>query len=235
VSKLIYVTGPSGMAKTRIKEKMEGLARPMGIKFDRIIATMSRTMRPNESQGNPWYFKSAEEIKTNHNKNPESYLQVEVRNGEVQGLDTQTELRDKLETTKVLWCELHIKWLEEIERWVNCNSPNTKMIKVFIAPLTESEIFSRMAERRITWEKVIEEEMLRRLLARRAANLDNATLEKLQERAQNAIYQYALRKQFDCVIVNHQGEESLEWGSESEFPTGEAARVLEQFLRIYIS
>jgi hypothetical protein len=109
------------------------------------------------------------------------------------------------------------------------------MIKVFIAPLTESEIFSRMAERRITWEKVIEEEMLRRLLARRAANLDNATLEKLQERAQNAIYQYALRKQFDCVIVNHQGEESLEWGSESEFPTGEAARVLEQFLRIYIS
>ena len=43
---------------------------------------------------------------------------------------------------------------------------------------------SRMAERRITWEKVIEEEMLRRLLARRAANLDNGTSEKLQERAQ---------------------------------------------------
>ena len=49
---LIFETGPSGMAETRIKEKMEGFARPMGIKFDRVIATMSRTMRPNENQGN---------------------------------------------------------------------------------------------------------------------------------------------------------------------------------------
>jgi protein-L-isoaspartate O-methyltransferase len=91
----------------------------------------------------------------------------------------------------------------------------------------------RMAAERITWEEVIEAEVLSRLVARRAANLDNATLEKLQERAQDAGRQYGLRKQYDCIIVNHQGEESPEWGAPTEFPTGEAARVLQQFLRIY--
>ena len=235
MSKIIYVTGPSGMAKTKVKEKLEKLAKPLGIQFQRVMATVSRDIRPNENQGDPWFFKSAVEIKTNHSKNPERYLQVEVRKGELQGLDTETQLKNKLKTTDVLWCELHIKWLEEIEKWVECNEPSTKIIKIFIAPLTEAEVLARMAKENATWEKIIEEEMLRRLIARKVANLDNATLEKLQERAQNAVYQYALRSQFDCIIVNHQGEESLQWGGVSEFPTGEAARVLEQFLRIYIS
>ena len=38
--------------------------------------------------------------KTNPYTNPESYLQLKVRDGEVQGLDTQNELRDQFETTK---------------------------------------------------------------------------------------------------------------------------------------
>lgn len=233
MSKLIYVTGPSGMAKTKVKEKFEGLAAPLGIRFERVIATMSRDMRPNESQGNPWYFSSNQEIEANYHKNRERYLKVEARKGELQGLDCKTELKNKLETAGVLWCELHIKWLEEIEKWIKMNSPDTIIIKVFVAPLTESEVLARVAEQGTTWEKVIEEEVLSRLVARRAANLDNASFEKLRERAQNGVYQYALRNQFDCTIVNHQGEESAEWGGVSEFPTGEAARVLEQFLRIY--
>ena len=235
MSKIIFVTGPSGMAKTKVKEKFENLAKPLGIQFQRVIATVSRDMRPNENQGDPWFFKSAAEIKTNHNKNPERYLQVEVRKGELQGLDTETQLKNKLKITDVLWCELHIKWLKEIEKWIKDNAPSTEIIKIFIAPLTEAEVLVRMAKENATWENVIEEEMLRRLIARKIANLDNATLDKLQERAKNAVYQYALRSQFDCIIVNHQGEESAQWGGVSEFPIGEAAQVMEQFFRIYIS
>jgi arsenate reductase-like glutaredoxin family protein len=128
---------------------------------------------------------------------------------------------------------LQIRWFEKIKKWLKEHVPGVTIVKVFVAPLTESEVFTRAAEKHTTWEKIIEEEVFRRLLARRAANLDNASFEKLQERAEDAVRQYALRHQYDCIIVNHQGEESTEWGTGSEFPTGEAARVLEQFLCIY--
>ncbi len=111
--------------------------------------------------------------------------------------------------------------------------PEVTIVKVFVAPLSEAEVLTGMEAGKTTWERVIEEEVLRRLIARRLANLDNASFSKLQERARDAVQLYALRSQYDCVIVNHQGEESPEWGAPTEFPTGEAARVVEQFLRIY--
>ncbi len=221
------------MAKTKVKEKFERLAATLGFRFERVIVTTSREIRPNESQGNPWYFKSAAEINANHEKDPGHYLTVEVRKGEFQGLDAGTEFKQKLETGGVLWCELQIRWFENIEKWLKKHVPGITIVKVFVAPLTESEVLARAAEKHTTWEKIIEEEVLRRLLARRAANLDNASFQKLHERAEDAVRQYALRHRYDCIIVNHQGEESLEWGTDSEFPTGEAARVLEQFLSIY--
>jgi len=233
MSRLVYVSGPSGMAKTRVKEKLERLAGPLGIQFERTVVTTSREMRLSESQGNPWYFKSAVEIDAEHMKDPKRYLKAEIRRGEFQELDTETELKQKLEAVGVLWCELHVKWYEQIANWLNDHMPNTKITRAFVAPLTEAEVLARMAQEGIPWQKVIEDEVLRRLLARRAANLDNAPFEKLQERAHDAVEQYAMRGRYDCVIVNHQGEESPEWGLASEFPTGEAARVLEQFLRVY--
>ena len=233
MSRIIYISGPSGMAKTKVKEKLEKLAAPLGIRFERVIVTTSRDMRPGESQGNPWYFKLASEIDADHRKNPDSYLKIEIRKGEPQGLDAETELKKKIETAGVLWCELHVTWFQEIEKWLKAHKPDTAITRVFFSPLTETEVLSRMAEEGTTWEKVIEAEVLRRLVARRAANLDNSSTEKLQKRAQDAVQEYAARGQYDCVIVNHQGEESPEWGAVTEFPTGEAAKVLQQFLRVY--
>ena len=233
MGKIIYVSGPSGTAKTKVKDKLESLASPLGVRFERTIVTMSRDMRPGESQGNPWYFKSLEEIKAANAKEPERYLTAEIRRGELQGLDTEIELKNKLETAGVLWCELHMKWFDKIKNWLQVHIPDATIVKVFVAPLTESEVIARTAERKTTWEKVIEEEMLHRLIVRREANLDNAPLHKLQERALDAVQLYGLRNQYDCIIVNHQGEESPEWGTAGEFPTGEAARVLDQFLQIF--
>ena len=118
MSRMLYVAGPSGMAKTKVKEKLEKLAAPLGIRFERVVVATSRDMRPSESQGNPWYFKSAAEIDANHRKNLDRYLKVEIRKGEPQGLDAETELKKKLETAGVLWCELHVTWLQEIEKWL---------------------------------------------------------------------------------------------------------------------
>ena len=63
MSRIIYISGPSGTAKTKVKDKFESLAKPLSIQFERAIVTMSRDMRSDESQGNLWYFKPLEEIK----------------------------------------------------------------------------------------------------------------------------------------------------------------------------
>jgi len=233
MSRVIYVSGPSGMAKTKVKEKLERLAMPLGIRFQRVIVVTSRDMRPGETQGNPWYFKSAADIDSDRDKDPARYLRVEIRKGEPQGLDAQTEFRDKLTHAGVLWCELHVTWFKEIERWLAANMPDIAITKVFFAPLSEAEVLHRMAQEGRTCDEVITAEMLRRLVARRDANLDNAAIEKLQKRAQDAAQEYAARGDYDCIVVNHQGEESSEWGAPAEFPTGEAARVLQQFSQVY--
>jgi guanylate kinase len=233
IARIVYISGPSGMAKTRIKEKMEQLAVPLGFKFERVVAATSRPIRPNESEGNPWYFKSISEIQSNHLADPGRFLAVEVRSGEWQGLDMLNELKNKLAGGGTLWCELHIRWLEEIERWIEANVPDTRISRVFVSPLSEGELQQRASAEHLTWEKVIESEVHKRLLARKTAGLDNATPQKMRQRARDAAAQFARRHEYDCIVVNHQGEESLEWGATNEFPTGEAARVLEQILRIF--
>jgi len=233
MSRVIYVSGPSGMAKTKIREKLDNLARPLGIQFERVIVATSREMRPGESEGNPCFFRSAFEINADTTRDPARYLRVEVRKGEPQGLDAHAELGDKLARAGVLWCELHVTWFREIENWLRTNMPETSVTKVFFAPFTDAEVLQHMSQDGRTWDEVIQTEMVRRLLARRAADFDNVSFEKLHEYAQGAVQEYAARGAYDCVIVNHQGEESPEWGSPTEFPTGEAARVLQQFLQLY--
>ena len=65
MGKLVFVSGPAGMGKTKVKEKLEALSDALGINFERVIVDTSRNMRPCESQGDPWYFKKASEIERN--------------------------------------------------------------------------------------------------------------------------------------------------------------------------
>lgn len=235
MSHIIFISGPSGMGKTKIKDKLENLEKVLNINFERVIITTSRSMRPGESQGNPWYFKSADDIEKLYKSDPQNYLKVEIRRGEPQGLDTDTEIVKKLSKSNVLWCELHITWLDIIENWININIPKVKITKVFFAPLSKKELIERSKKENLSWDKIIEAEMTKRLIARRDAGLDNISDDKLKKRAFNAIEEYSSLDKYDCIIINHQGEESQEWGDKKEFPTGEASRVFTQFLNIYKS
>src|SRR4051812_20479746 len=210
MSKIVFVSGPSGMAKTTIKAKLERLSSVLGISFARVIITTSRTMRPGESQGNPWHFESHDDIQKRAAAGTGDYLTVEITGGDLQGLDTKTELRDKIAKASVLWCELDVNWRHKIEDWLEAQMPSerrsgsVRIVKVFFSPFSENEIESRMAEQSCTREQVIEAEMLRRLLARREAGLDNSPDEKLKDRAKKACKVLAERDQYDCIIVNHQ-------------------------------
>jgi len=233
MKKIIYLSGPSGIAKTKIKDKLENLAPVLGFHFERVIITTSRAIRPNECEGDPWYFSPKVEIEKRALSDPDNYLCIEVRKGEVQGLDLKNEIIEKLKQVDILWCEIHTKWRKRIESWIREYLPEVSFYKIFISPLSEIEILERIREGDKGWPEVIETEMLKRLMLRREAGLDNSSDEKLEQRARGSIEQYGERDEYDCIIVNPQGEESGEWGTEKEFPVGEAARVFNQILAIY--
>jgi guanylate kinase len=238
MSKIVFVSGPSAMAKSSVKSKLEALAPILKINLQRVIISTSRKMRDGESQGDPWWFKSREEIKLAADESPETYLAVEITGGDIQGLDTNAEITNKLKANGILWCELDVNWRDMIIKWLNnnmhddLNSGKLQLIKVFFAPLSDSELQAKCSESGDTWENVIEKEMLSRMHSRRKAGFDNASEEKIQGRARKAPKVFAQRNDYDCIIINHQGEESPEWGDTLEFPTGEAARVLSQFINI---
>lgn len=238
MSKIVFVSGPSAMAKSKVKSKLEALASILNINFQRVIISTSRKMRDGESQGNPWWFKTRDEIKTAADESPKTYLVVEITGGDIQGIDTIAEITDKFKANGILWCELDINWRDMIIKWLNenmyddLNRGKLQLVKVFFAPLSNNELQTRCLDSGDTWENVIEKEMLSRMLSRRKAGFDNATDEKIQGRAKKAPKVFAQRNDYDCIIINHQGEESPEWGDTMEFPIGEAARVLNQFINI---
>ena len=238
MSKIVFVSGPAAMAKTTIKAKLASLAGVLGINFQRVILATSRPMRPGESEGNPWWFTTEDQIRDKVRANPQHYLSVQITGGDLQGLDTTAEIVEKLKNGGVLWCELDVNWQEEITQWLEQNMApqlsggQLKLVKVFFAPFSERELQTKCSESGCSWEQVVEQEMARRLWARREAGLDNAAIEILQKRAREAPKVLADRHTYDCIIVNHQGEESPEWGDLTEFPTGEAARVLSQCVEI---
>jgi len=55
---IFLISGPSGVGKDSVIEGLQPL-----IDFNRVITTVTRGMRPGESQGNPYYFISVDEFK----------------------------------------------------------------------------------------------------------------------------------------------------------------------------
>jgi guanylate kinase len=55
---LFIITGPSGAGEDSV---IEGL-KDTGLTIDRVVTTTTRAMRPGESEGQPYYFRSEEEF-----------------------------------------------------------------------------------------------------------------------------------------------------------------------------
>lgn len=230
--KAIFFSGPSGMAKTTIIGKLLQLAPVLDLSIERTVLTTPRKMRAGESQGHPWYFESLQKMEEKQRQNPQHYLLQEIRPGEVQGLDAGHEIKSKALKADILWCELNSSWLRPVEKWVHDHMPELPLLKVFIAPLSQKELERQSREQNCSWRDVLRQEMLKRLYARRRAGLDNMSDDTLLMRADHAVTEYEQRNKFDCIVINGQGEESPQWGEKNEFPTAEAAVVLNQIIAL---
>ncbi len=229
--KVIFFSGPSGMAKTIIIKKLQALSYVLDLSIERTVLTTARQMRAGEKQGDPWYFATLERMKENHRKNPQHYLLREIRPAEYQALDAEREIKSKA-NSDILWCELNSSWLQPVQEWMHKQMAAVELIKLFIAPLSSTLLEKRAAAEQCSWQQVLKNEMLKRLYARRQAGLDNMSDEKILQRAEHAVVEYRDIDRFDGVLINSQGEESPQWGNKNEFPCAEAAMVFNQIIGI---
>ena len=96
-SKLFIISGPSGAGKDSTIEELKKY-----LDFEKVITTTTRKMRPNESEGHPYYFISKEDFKKGIEENKFFEYALED-NGNYYG-GTFREL-EKIKTSKlpVIW------------------------------------------------------------------------------------------------------------------------------------
>lgn len=100
-SNIFIISGPSGVGKNTL---IEGLRKYLSI--ERVITTSTRPMRPENSQGNPYYFISREEFISRREKG-EFIEWAEQYNGNLYGV-TREEVELIKESGKIgIW---EVEW-----------------------------------------------------------------------------------------------------------------------------
>jgi guanylate kinase len=108
-------------------------------------------------------------------------------------------------------------------------------LSFFMAPISREEImFLRTPESNVSLPALITDIMRRKLLRRgrrQKSELSLADLENIEKRAASAYGELQEAHRFDCVIPNHDGEESDNWDA-FYYPLGDARKALLVFVSL---
>jgi guanylate kinase len=225
--KLIILAGPSGVGKTPLKDAFAHFYREIYIQMSPLVLFTSRAMRPNESEGVDYFFRTSKEIKKLNRDS--RYIVFKVHN--------DYQAIDKLNLDELLnQNDLFFEGNTAVGRLFQ-NHPELSDIKkrtVFLSPISGQEVIKL----RLRGEKIFREtvqKMMRQKLLRRikeyGSNLDINQLEDLQQRASDAYVELKEAHHFDYIIPNHDGEDSDNW-KRSLLPSGDAGRALDAFAAI---
>ncbi len=101
------------------------------------------------------------------------------------------------------------------------------VLSVFVSPLSQEEL-QAFSQAGASLPDVVTEIMRRKLLRRTEKQkgvLSAADLEEVERRAHSAYRELQLAPRFECVLPNHDGEDSENWNAFS-LPIGDARRTL---------
>ncbi len=221
MGKLLIISGPSGVGKSPLLKAFNKFYPNIAKNYKKLILYNSRSARPNEMDGDDYYFRTKDylnSLRTNKN-----YLVFDVRD-DIQALDIN-ELVNNLNTNNIIFegnpfvgCELiKSKLLHSVER-----------LSIFISPLSLDEILFFRNNENIILEELITDIMQRKLLKRthkQKGVLSIKDLENIEHRAQSAYEELKLAINFDFIVPNHDGEDSEHWDT-FYYPIGDARKTL---------
>ena len=225
--RLIILSGPSGVGKTALKNAFSNFYQDLYTKMVPLVLFTSRAIRPGESEGSDYYYRSLQDIKK-LNQDPR-YIVFKVHN-DYQAID-KIDLRDILTQNDVFYEGNTIAG-----RLFQTHSDLTdiKMVTIFLSPLTGQEVLKiRLRGKKFfreTIQKIIRQKLLRRI-KQYGSHLDSQAIKDIQRRATDAYLELKEAHHFDYIIPNHDGEDSDNW-EKSLLPSGDAGRALDTLAAI---
>lgn len=143
---LFVVTGPSGAGK----DSVINAVREMGVAFGQVITTSTRSMRPQESEGDPYYFLSEDEFKAKIEGN--DMIEWAEVYGNHYGC-TKTEVQAKLAEHKVVIVKVDPQGARAYKEML----PDA--VTIFIMPPSYEYLEKRLVNRETDSKEVIKQRL----------------------------------------------------------------------------
>ncbi len=226
---LIILSGPSCAGKTPLLKAVRRLRPDLAMTVPVLYS--SRQPRPGEQEGVDFYFRSEQEIRSL----PVDRFIVGQARVVWQAVDMQ-EIAALFEKESCIVMEIYPTlgrlFLDHpaVQKW----SEFFRLRTVFLCPASEEEIQAvRFHMKYASPQMATAAIMLPKLISRSQQQgkvLSPTEVADLQIRAERAYDEIRMAKNYEEVIVNHDGEESLHWRYVP--PIGEAGRTVARFMQI---
>lgn len=229
VKQLVILSGPSCAGKTPLLKTVRRLRPDLAMAMP--VLYTSRPPRPGEEEGVDYYYRSQEEICA---LPATRYLVGQVR-VIWQAVDLQ-QIAVLFEKESLIVLEIYptLGRLFLDHPAVQQASAAFRLRTVFLCPVLEEEI--RAVQKHMGYEspqQATSGVMLPKLIRRSQQQgkvLSSVEVADLQTRANRAYDEIQMAKNYQEILVNHDGEDSPHWGYLP--PLGEAGRTVARFIRI---
>lgn len=219
MGRLVILSGPSCVGKGPLHAALARFYPELAAPLHKLCLYNTRAPRPGERDGVDYHFRRREDVEALRSRGEHAVMEVR---GDLQALDL-ADLRQRLTRTDVLF---------EGNSFVGTtllDVPVTARISVFVAPLCAAEIsYLQAPERHIDLQAFVTDVMRRKLLrrtTRQKGQLCQGDLVDVERRAASALKEMRDAWRFDCVLPNHDGEDSENWDA-FYYPVGDARKTL---------
>jgi len=228
MGRFVILSGPSCVGKGPLYTALKLFFPEYAKTMNKLVLYNSRAARPGEIDGLDYHFRPREEIENLRNK--QNFIVMNVRS-DVQAI--HLDALEKILKTGNAFFEGNPfvgKELLGIAR-----SKKIPCTNAFLSPLSKDEIlYLKQVEPKVNLPDFITDVMRRKLLRRTRKQktlLSLKDLENIETRASSAYKEMKEAFRFDCVIPNHDGEDSENW-SAFYYPVGDARLVLLSFVEL---
>jgi len=223
IRKIIAVSGPSCAGKTPLLDAVEKYY--PDIEFKRPVLYTSREPRPHEKNGIHYHFRSIEFIQSLPN---ERFVIAKTRQ-HWQAID----LQDILKSRVLVVFDIHPALLKALQAHSLFKESGLDCLKIFIQPHTFKEISNVADDMQCSSQQALAAMRTPHLITRalkQGKELLPSVLSDIHVRANAAWEEYMIGRDYDIVLVNHDGEDSDHWNDSP--PSGQAGEILKKFVTI---
>ncbi len=228
---IILLSGPSCAGKTPL---IKALRRTFpAVIFGQPVLYTSREPRPHEVEGEDYFFRSQEEIKTL----PSDRFVIAKTRHLWQAIDVD-QVNGLVEQYDLLIFDVHPALVKHFVEHKRIQQRSNKHItRIFLQPAALDEIKEFEQNKGYDSEQEAAAAIMEPKLISRARQqgkeLTPEVKEDIRIRASHAWEEILTGQDYDYIIINHDSEDSPHWNETP--PQGEAGAALQQFVHIITS